>query len=122
MIKVYVAGPYSTGNQARNVLAAIRLADLIAKDGYIPFVPHLTHFWDMMFPREYWWWLKYDFEWLKCCDALVRIPGESPGAEKEIAFAKENHIPIYVMDNEFDHGEDLFEFLHQVKVNKMAKQ
>jgi hypothetical protein len=39
--------------------------------------------------------MKQDFEWLKCCDAVLRLPGESTGADREVALAKELGIPVY---------------------------
>lgn len=122
MLKVYVAGPYSTGNQARNTKAAIRMGDNLADHGYAPLIPHLTHFWDMIYPREYEWWLKYDFEWLKCCGALIRMPGESSGADREVEFALDNGIPVYVMENEYDFGANMHAFLRSCNQSEMARQ
>ena len=55
-------------------------------------------------------WLEYDMEWLTACDALVRLPGESKGADREVARAKELGIEVYTLDEflqllEIDNGE-----------------
>ena len=94
MIKVYIAGPYTKGDVAQNVRNAVRLADYITqRGGFVVFIPHLTHFWHMLFPRPYEFWLAQDMEWLKVCDVVIRIEGDSSGADKEIAEAERLGIP-----------------------------
>lgn len=41
-------------------------------------------------------WLKVDFEFIRRCDAVLRLPGESVGADAEIAEAKRLGIPVFV--------------------------
>lgn len=94
MIKVYIAGPYTNGGTAENVNAAIRAANTLADLGFAPYIPHLTHYWHLQFPRQYEFWLKLDLEFLACCDVLLRIPGESIGADKEADRARE--LGLYV--------------------------
>lgn len=93
--RVYVAGPYTKGDVAVNVRAAFAAANQLADLGYAPFVPHGTHFWHMIFPRPYEFWLDLDNQFLPCCDALLRIPGESSGADKEAALAISLGIPVF---------------------------
>lgn len=79
-------------NKLRNSLeAANKLMDL----GFIPFVPLLSHFQHMMFPRPYEDWLKLDIVWLESCDCLLRLPGESKGADKEVRCAFDLGIPFF---------------------------
>jgi len=92
---VYVAGPYSHGDVAVNVREAIQAADRLLIYGFYPYVPHLTHFWHLVFPRPYQEWLELDKVWLKKCDAVLLLPGKSPGAEKEVDLAKEYNIPVF---------------------------
>ena len=93
-LKVYVAGPYSNGDVAQNVANAIKAGDELLEAGHIPFVPHLTHFWEMQHSHEWGEWLDYDIEWLKECDILLRLPGKSTGAEIEMQVALAHGIPI----------------------------
>ncbi len=93
--KIYVAGPYTKGNVEQNVDNAIEAANIIADLGFAPFVPHLTHFWEERFPRPYAFWLELDNEFLPCCDAVLRLPGESTGADKEVELAKSLGIPVF---------------------------
>jgi hypothetical protein len=94
-VKIYIAGPYTLGDTAVNVHNAIRLADYIASLGAVPYVPHLNHFWHLMYAREYRFWMKYDREWLECCDAMVRIEGESKGADEEEQHMRELGKPVH---------------------------
>jgi hypothetical protein len=93
--KIYVSGPYTHGDKLVNVNAAIDMADQLVSNGYIPFVPHLTHFWDLRKPRKYDFWLDYDLKWLRDCDAVIRLPGTSKGADIEVAEAHSFGIPVF---------------------------
>jgi len=93
--KVYVAGPYTKGDVAVNVRNAITAANELADLGFAPFVPHFTHFWHMLFPRPYEFWLDLDNQFLPCCDAVLRLPGESSGADKEVQLATSLGLPIF---------------------------
>lgn len=93
--KVYVAGPYTQGDTAMNVRNAYEAANRLADLGFAPFVPHATHFWHMLFPRPYGFWLELDNEFLPCCQAVLRLPGSSSGADKEVALAKSIGIPVF---------------------------
>lgn len=94
MIKVYVAGPYTKGDVALNVRRAIEVGDELYNAGFAPFIPHLTHFWHMLFPRPYEQWLSLDNQWVPLCDILLRLKGESSGADKEADLAISNSVPV----------------------------
>lgn len=78
-----------------NVRAALDAADTLASAGLAPFIPHLTHFWHLVHPRPYEFWLHQDNQWIPCCDALLRLPGPSSGADKEMDLAQELGLPIF---------------------------
>ena len=92
--KVYVAGPYTFGGTLKNVIKAIDVADQLSKQGYTPFIPHLNHFWNFYHSHPESFWYKWDNEWLECCDYIYRIPGKSPGTDKEMKLAKKLGIPV----------------------------
>lgn len=96
-MKVYVAGPYTRGDVAENVHRAMEVGDFLLTLGMTPYVPHLTHFWHLMFPRRYEEWMELDMEWLKECDAVVRLEGASEGADREVSAARGRGIPVYRM-------------------------
>lgn len=98
---VYIAGPYSGGDVVVNVQTAIHAGNLLWKAGYFPYIPHLTHLWHMVTPMPYEHWLEVDLHPLLKCDAVLRLPGESSGADKEIEFAEAHKIPIYYALSDF---------------------
>ena len=91
---IYLAGPYSNGSPETNTKKAVEWADTILAGGYYPFVPHLTHFWHLWSPKGYEDWIDYDFHFLEVCRALVRMPGLSKGADREVKRAGVMGIPI----------------------------
>ena len=95
MRRVYVAGPYTKRDTDANVRAAIEAGNDLLGHGFAPYIPHLTHFWHELYPHEHEEWLALDREWLLLCDAVVRLFGESKGADLECEWAREAGIPIY---------------------------
>lgn len=93
--RIYIAGPYTKGDVAVNVRSAYGAANSLADLGFAPFVPHATHFWHMLFPRPYEFWLDLDNQFLSCCEAVLRLPGESHGADGEVALARKLGIPVF---------------------------
>ena len=94
-MRIYVAGPFSKGNQMQNVHTAIGAADMLVVKGHTPFIPHLTAFWSLVYSHPDDFWYAYDLEWLKVCDALLRLPGPSVGADNEVRQAKAQGKPVY---------------------------
>ncbi len=98
MKKIYITGPYSDDDPKyveQNVRTAVEAADCIRMLGYIPFIPHLYHFWHKQIPHDYEFWMDLDHEWLSECDALVYLDGESEGTQEDISLAVAWHIEVY---------------------------
>lgn len=98
-VYVYVAGPLTTGDFSQNVANAIKVANMLMELGFQPFVPHTSAAaWKIVNPERGWKeWMEYDLAWVKHCDALIRFPGESRGADVEEEFCRQNDIPFYVI-------------------------
>ena len=94
-MRIYIAGPYTKGDVAANVRTAILKAEELYQLGHDPFIPHLTHFWHLLCPGPWAKWMHIDSVWLKQCEALYRLPGESIGADMEIAEALRMGIPVH---------------------------
>ena len=94
MARVYVASPYSSDPE-NNTELAIFYGDWIANLGHTVYIPVLTHYWHKLYPHDYEFWMKQDAEWLKLCDCVFRIAGESKGADAEVALAESLNIPVY---------------------------
>ena len=92
---IYIAGPYTIGDVVQNLRTAISAANKLSAAGYVPFVPHLTHFWHFLYPHNIDFWYQYDLLWLEKCDCLIHLAGESKGADIEVHFAETHNIAVY---------------------------
>lgn len=98
---IYIAGPYTKPDPTINTREAVLLGAHI-RDAYkvLTFVPHFSHFEHLLQPRDYEYWMQLDFDWLRRCDALYRMPGESSGADREVQEASLAGIPVFFNMNE----------------------
>jgi hypothetical protein len=71
--------------------AGVALLDL----GFTPYLPLLNHFLDITHPRDYQTWLDLDLSWLEVCDVVLRLPGESVGADVEVRRAQQMGLPVF---------------------------
>jgi hypothetical protein len=93
---VYVAGPYSSGDLEENIDLAVFAAESLVSMGHVPFVPHLMYSaWEERVSRDYEFYMTQCLGILSRCEALLRIPGISPGADREVARALELEIPVF---------------------------
>ena len=92
---VYVDSPYTLGDVAVNVRASIDAADVLAVNGLVPCSPLLCHFWHLVHPHEYQFWIDQTLAWLERCDAVLRLPGESAGADAEVRRAAQLGMPVF---------------------------
>lgn len=92
---IYIAGPMSKGNLIDHVRDAVKAASVIRDHGGVPFVPHLSVLWELVYPSSYEDWMIYDFAWIERCDSLLRLPGESSGADREIEHIKKLGKPVF---------------------------
>jgi len=80
------------------------VADRLIHLGFAPFVPHLYHFLHLMAPHDYEVWMAVGLAWLRTCDAVLRLPGESPGADREVEVARILEIPVFYSVEELVEG------------------
>ena len=89
---VYIASPYSKGDQAQNVRFQMRVWDALFNMGVTPIAPLWSHFQHLHSPRRYENWVEYDNEIISRCDACLRLAAtgfdgyiqeESSGADAE---------------------------------------
>lgn len=101
--RVYVAGPISLGDIYRNIRTAVEVGKVLMMSGFAPLVPHLNCFSDLTTnepvscPNEFTHEELYDSDlsWVSVSDAVLRLPGESVGADMETALAKQLGIPVF---------------------------
>lgn len=91
---IYIASPY-TGDEENNTVLQIKTADELRALGFLPYWPLCTHYWHLLYPHKYEYWMQMDYEWIKRSDAVLRLPGESNGADLEVAFAEKNNILVF---------------------------
>lgn len=103
---VYIAAPYTLGDTGRNIWNVIDCANNLCDLGFVPYIPHLTHFWHIVSPKPAQFWYEYDLVFLSFCDCLLRLPGESIGADNEVKVAKELCIPVYYSVEELTNEKD----------------
>jgi hypothetical protein len=94
-VRIYVAGPIGEPPRPRDVHRAIKAGLELIAAGHSPHVPHL---WaaleaEPQVTRDE--WLRVDLDWLEVADAVLRLPGDSPGADLEEARARELGLPVY---------------------------
>lgn len=94
-LRVYIAGPYTQGEQAELVREAVLVGLAVYQHGHVPFIPHLYHFAHYLCPMPYDAWMMLDLSWLEACDALIRLPGVSPGADREVERAMVLGMSVY---------------------------
>lgn len=94
-LRVYIAGPLTIGPRPENIHNAVMAASKIREAGCMPFIPHLFELWDMIDPHHYEFWMEMDFAWIDVCHILVRLPGESSGADREVSYAQNRGIAVF---------------------------
>jgi hypothetical protein len=93
---IYIAAPYTRPDPVKNTNEAIRVASELVDEGLVtPFVPHLTLLWHLVDPHPLDFWYEYDVATLARCDAVLRLPGDSTGADKETAYAETKGLPVF---------------------------
>lgn len=99
-LRVYVAGPMTVGDFYENVHFGIRVGRRVFEDGLAPYVPHLDAFMYMGHAPDAWSaFLEWDVEWVTQSEAVLRLPGESKGADKECEVARQLGLPVFALDN-----------------------
>lgn len=101
-VKVFISSPYTLGDTAVNVRRQIDMSHTLMNKGYSPFVPLFSHFQHMIHPRPYEDWMELDFDWLGSCDCILRLPGESSGADREVEHAKKLSLPVFYSLDELE--------------------
>lgn len=102
---VYVSGPFSADTTAgvlANIENAMRAGKALLDAGHAPIIPHLNHLYDIWHDQTFGAPVAYDvfLDWdvaivRRSCDAVLRLPGESRGADREVAVARDAGIPVY---------------------------
>lgn len=99
---IYISGPITKGQPSRmhNVAVATQAFHYLLKRGVYAFVPQWAALVDYCLEDcRYDEWMELDFAVIERCDVLVRLPGESKGADLEVEFATKLGIPTVFGDD-----------------------
>lgn len=106
---VYVAGPITKGLIMENMRQAHAAGVLLVQKGFSVFVPHASCFWGHQVTEcgtgvapgaevdgvHYETWMEMDFAVIRKCSMLLRLPGESAGADREVEYAQQIGVPVF---------------------------
>lgn len=98
--RVYVSGPLtSSGVPEENVEIATEVQRDLVRHGFAPLNPMLTWYVDPegRFPHDV--WMDVDVPWVEVSDAVLRLPGESKGADIEVSAAEAAGVPVFTSLN-----------------------
>lgn len=105
---VYVAGPV-TGDPWGCVRRATRMAHQLDQLGFDAYLAQVSVLHEIVDPQPYERWISLGFNMLARCDGLIRLPGDSPGADREVNHALELGLPV------LSHHDDLKEWASYVR-------
>lgn len=91
---IYIASPYTKGDVAANVAVQVDAAHKIMDLGHCPVAPLLSHYLHIFRQRPYQDWVTMDMALIPRMDIILRLPGESTGADDEVALARKLGIVV----------------------------
>lgn len=95
-LRVYISGPITNGDRVLNFAQACAAQTELMQLGFAPLNPMLS----MMHPAA--WsiphgeWLAADLPWVEMADCVLRLPGESVGADAECQHARRHNTPVFL--------------------------
>lgn len=101
-MRVYIAGPYTGPPGPRtNTQRALAAAELYRRTGHVVFVPHaMFPAWEEQHPMTYEEIMDQCLAWIRsgAIDLVVRLAGQSPGADREVIAALESGVRVVPFD------------------------
>lgn len=101
---VYISGPITKGDRNNNVHQAYKAHAWLMLAGYAPINPMASCQYPFAWAPEYTHdlWLECDLPIIERCDAVLRLPGESSGADRETEHATTLGIPVFTSRETLD--------------------
>ncbi len=129
--RVYIASPYSASHDRR--IAALKSFSAgrdVYEAGGAPLMPLLAHylaqgdnhdnlFWQKLTHRD--WVEEYCLPWVAVADAVLRLPGESAGADQEVTFAIDTGIIVLYTPNELREFMDNWKPVHPTDLEQWGE-
>lgn len=93
---IYLASPYAAyANPQESVNVQIDAFAILRDLGHEPIAPLLCHYIDQRHPASYERWLQWCLAMVGVSDVVLRLPGDSDGADREVAEARRLGKPVY---------------------------
>lgn len=93
---IFISSPFSEGDQRFNIERQNEAANVLMNEGYAPLAPLLLgDAMERMQSRTWEEWMECCLAWVAKCDAVLRLEGQSEGADLEVAEARRLGIPVY---------------------------
>lgn len=96
MKTIYIAAPYKTGDVEQNLKNALQTASMLIDEGYLVYCPQFINQVESFSPKPYSVITALNASFIKHCDAVLRLPGESVTADSNVDLAKTLNIPVYL--------------------------
>lgn len=94
---VYISGPVTKGERVHNVAQGFYAQAKLMLAGFAPINPIASatypFAWEPAFTHEL--WMAVDLALVEVSHAVLRLPGESVGADLEVAHAEKLGIPVF---------------------------
>ena len=94
-VTVYISGPITLGDWEHNLKQSLDAQRTLIDAGFAPMNPMLTGLipWANEVSHEA--WIDVDLPWVHNADCVLRLDGESAGADEEVSWALTVGIPVF---------------------------
>jgi hypothetical protein len=106
--RIYISGPITKGDRNENFAQAAKAQIELMQAGFSTYNPMLSMANFASEDCDWETWLECDEAWVAVSDFVLRLPGPSLGAERELAFARRHGIPV-VLSGFFPCLHELFD-------------
>ncbi len=93
--RIYISGPISRGNRTHNFAQACEAHKKLIDYGAAPLNPMLSMLHPDAYNIEHATWIECDLPWVEVADAVLRLSGESVGADAECEHAERHGVPVF---------------------------
>lgn len=94
-LRVYISGPITKGDRVANFAQACQAQQHLIELGFAPLNPMLSMMHPAAWSIDHGEWLAADLPWVEMADCVLRLPGESTGADAECERARQTNTPIF---------------------------
>lgn len=92
---IYIAGPMAKPPMDDNIRRAMSTGEALMRLGFSFIMPQLCFYFAVHYPHSWKEWLELNKPLVLKSDGLIRLDGESEGADLEVSWATEAGIPVF---------------------------